>query len=45
VANIATFLATEDSKYMTGSLFTVDGGSSAVLGTGAPLKVTSKKGR
>src|SRR3954469_4081348 len=38
VASIATFLATDDSKYMTGSLFTVDGGSSAVLGTGAPLK-------
>jgi 3-oxoacyl-[acyl-carrier protein] reductase len=45
VAGIVTFLAGADSKYMTGSLFTVDGGSSAVLGTGAPLKVTSKKGK
>jgi len=45
VAGIVTFLATGDSKYMTGSLFTVDGGSSAVLGTGAPLKATSKKGK
>src|SRR3954453_6671643 len=45
VAGIVAFLASEDSKYMTGSLFTVDGGSSAVLGTGAPLKATSKKGK
>ena len=32
-----TFLATDDAKYMTGALFTVDGGASAMLGTGAPL--------
>ena len=37
VGGIVTFLAGDDSKYMTGSLFTVDGGASAVLGTGAPL--------
>jgi 3-oxoacyl-[acyl-carrier protein] reductase len=37
VSGIVNFLAGDDSKYMTGALFTVDGGSSAVLGTGAPL--------
>src|SRR3954447_12955648 len=37
VAGIVTFLATDDAKYMTGALFTVDGGASTVLGTGAPL--------
>jgi 3-oxoacyl-[acyl-carrier protein] reductase len=37
VSGIVNFLASDDSKYMTGALFTVDGGSSAVLGTGAPL--------
>jgi len=37
VSGIVTFLATEDAKYMTGALFTVDGGASAMLGTGAPL--------
>jgi len=28
---------------MTGALFTVDGGASAMLGTGAPLKMPKKK--
>jgi 3-oxoacyl-[acyl-carrier protein] reductase len=37
VASIVVFLASEDSKYMTGSLVTVDGGAAAMLGTGAPL--------
>jgi 3-oxoacyl-[acyl-carrier protein] reductase len=37
VANLVTFLAGAESKYMTGSFFTVDGGASAMLGTGAPL--------
>jgi 3-oxoacyl-[acyl-carrier protein] reductase len=38
VSGIVTFLASPDGKYMTGALFTVDGGASAMLGTGAPLK-------
>jgi 3-oxoacyl-[acyl-carrier protein] reductase len=37
VANLVAFLASEDAKYMTGSLVTVDGGAAAMLGTGAPL--------
>ena|ERR1700754_1738500 len=37
VSGIVTFLATDDAKYMTGAQFTVDGGASAMLGTGAPL--------
>jgi 3-oxoacyl-[acyl-carrier protein] reductase len=37
VSGIVTFLATDEAKYMTGALFTVDGGASAMLGTGAPL--------
>jgi 3-oxoacyl-[acyl-carrier protein] reductase len=37
VARIVVFLASEDAKYMTGSLVTVDGGAAAMLGTGAPL--------
>jgi 3-oxoacyl-[acyl-carrier protein] reductase len=37
VSGLVTFLAGPDSKYMTGALFTVDGGASAMLGTGAPL--------
>src|SRR4051812_9812968 len=38
VSGLVTFLASPDGKYMTGALFTVDGGASAMLGTGAPLK-------
>jgi len=37
VARLVVFLAGDGSKYMTGSLFRVDGGASAMLGTGAPL--------
>ena len=37
VARLVVFLAGSDSKYMTGSLVTVDGGAAAMLGTGAPL--------
>jgi 3-oxoacyl-[acyl-carrier protein] reductase len=37
VARLVAFLASSESPYVTGSLFTVDGGASAVLGTGAPL--------
>jgi len=37
VSGLTVFLAGPDSKYMTGALFTVDGGASAMLGTGAPL--------
>jgi 3-oxoacyl-[acyl-carrier protein] reductase len=37
VANLIVFLASDDAKYMTGSLVTVDGGAAAMLGTGAPL--------
>jgi len=37
VSGIVVFLATDDAKYMTGAQFTVDGGASAMLGTGAPL--------
>ena len=37
MARLVCFLAGPDSKYMTGSFVTVDGGASAMLGTGAPL--------
>jgi 3-oxoacyl-[acyl-carrier protein] reductase len=37
VARLVVFLAGPESKYVTGSLFEVDGGASAMLGTGAPL--------
>jgi 3-oxoacyl-[acyl-carrier protein] reductase len=37
VANVVTFLAGPDASYMTGSLVTVDGGASTILGVGAPL--------
>jgi len=37
VAELVVYLASPESKYVTGSLFTVDGGASAMLGTGAPL--------
>ncbi|KAA2262697.1 SDR family oxidoreductase [Solihabitans fulvus] len=37
VANVVAFLAGPGAAYMTGSLVTVDGGASAVLGVGAPL--------
>jgi 3-oxoacyl-[acyl-carrier protein] reductase len=37
VAKVVTFLAGPDSSYMTGSLVTVDGGASTILGVGAPL--------
>jgi len=37
VARLVAFLAGPDSKYMTGSFVTVDGGAAAMLGTGAPL--------
>lgn len=37
VAELVVFLAGPASKYMTGSFFTVDGGASAMLGTGASL--------
>ena len=42
VSGIVTFLASPEGKYMTGALFTVDGGASAMLGTGAPLKMPKK---
>src|SRR3954470_21075794 len=45
VSGLVTFLASDDSKYMTGALFTVDGGASAMLGTGAPLKIPKAKGK
>src|SRR3954452_12849482 len=45
VSGLVTFLASPDSKYMTGALFTVDGGASAMLGTGAPLKLPKAKGK
>jgi 3-oxoacyl-[acyl-carrier protein] reductase len=37
VARLVVFLSGPESKYVTGSLFEVDGGASAGLGTGAPL--------
>jgi len=37
VARLVVFLAGDGSKYMTGTLVRVDGGASAMLGTGAPL--------
>lgn len=37
VAHVVTFLAGPESSYMTGSLITVDGGASTILGVGAPL--------
>jgi 3-oxoacyl-[acyl-carrier protein] reductase len=37
VARAILFLADPESAYLTGSLVTVDGGSSAVLGVGRPL--------
>jgi 3-oxoacyl-[acyl-carrier protein] reductase len=37
VARTATFLASPDAAYVTGSLITVDGGAAAVLGVGGPL--------
>lgn len=37
VAQLVVFLSGPQSKYVTGALLPVDGGASAVLGTGAPL--------
>lgn len=37
VARLVTFLASDNAAYMTGSLLTVDGGASTVLGVGASL--------
>jgi len=37
VARLVVFLAGDGAKYMTGTLVRVDGGASAMLGTGAPL--------
>jgi 3-oxoacyl-[acyl-carrier protein] reductase len=37
VASVVSFLAGPGSSYMTGSLVTVDGGASTILGVGAPL--------
>lgn len=37
IAKVVVFLANQDSNYMTGSLVTVDGGASTILGVGAPL--------
>jgi 3-oxoacyl-[acyl-carrier protein] reductase len=37
VASVVAFLAGPDAAYMTGSLVTVDGGTGAMLGVGAPL--------
>jgi 3-oxoacyl-[acyl-carrier protein] reductase len=38
IAKVAVFLAGPDAGYLTGSLVTVDGGASNVLGVGAPLR-------
>ena len=37
IARVVAFLASDSAAYMTGSLVTVDGGASTVLGVGAPL--------
>jgi len=37
VAQLVVFLSGPQAKYVTGALLPVDGGASAVLGTGAPL--------
>jgi NAD(P)-dependent dehydrogenase (short-subunit alcohol dehydrogenase family) len=37
IADVALFLASPDSSYMTGSLVNVDGGAMAMLGLGKPL--------
>lgn len=37
VAQLVVFLSGAQAKYVTGALLPVDGGASAVLGTGAPL--------
>ncbi len=38
VASVVVFLAGPDSRHMTGSLVTVDGGASSLLGIGSPLR-------
>jgi 3-oxoacyl-[acyl-carrier protein] reductase len=38
VAGMVAFLCGPDARYMTGALIPVDGGSTAMLGVGAPLK-------